>query len=217
MSTDAAPPIPLRLTDRPTAAGLVVPVVTPQAGRRWLFGLLDADLRDRCLSERRCQICGDPLGPTLVLLLRESDLPERCTSEPALHPECAAYTQRACPMIAGRMNRYRATAHPLPPGYASTDDRPPSADPVDTDRIRALLADLGVLSPPDGSSPTASPAPAGERCTGSGHAGAAAEPWHTVWLHAYDIEPDVRSGQLAASYRNQQPLTIRPVQLPDAG
>ena len=45
----------------------------------------------------------------MVLLMRLSDLPRQCTNEPPLHPQCAAYTAAACPMVAGRLDYYRSS------------------------------------------------------------------------------------------------------------
>jgi hypothetical protein len=62
---------------------------------------------------RQCGVCGRSLGDRMVLLLRLSDLPQRCGYEPALHPQCAAYTTAAGPMVNGRLRRYRSTPHRL--------------------------------------------------------------------------------------------------------
>jgi hypothetical protein len=192
------PPIPRPLIDRPTVAGLVVPIVTPNSEGRWLFGLLDHAQQQRCLRDRLCQICGRPLGEPLVLLLRESDLDARCTSEPGLHPECAAYTQRVCPMIAGRLAHYRATQREVPPGY-----RRATPDPVpELDALTSWLDEMAAL--------LGSPRP-----TSSPRLGADAEQWHAVWLRAYDVETDPRNQQPAASYREYRPLRIRPVRRAD--
>jgi len=109
-ASGSVPPVPVRLAHRPTVAGLVVPYVTPQAADgRFLFGVLDPRRLAHCLTNYLCQVCGTRLERPLVLLMRRRDLPRRCVSEPALHPVCAAYTIRACPMVAGRMNHYRST------------------------------------------------------------------------------------------------------------
>ena len=55
--------------------------------------------------------------------MRLSDLPQQCTSEPALDPVCAAYTQAACPMVAGRLTHYRTTPMRLGPGMAPAADQ----------------------------------------------------------------------------------------------
>jgi hypothetical protein len=104
-----APPVPAYLAHRPTVGGLVVPWVTPRAADgRFLFGVIDPQRLAHCLTGHLCQVCGRRLERPVVLLLRERDLVRQCVSEPACHPVCAAYTARACPMVAGRMEHYRS-------------------------------------------------------------------------------------------------------------
>lgn len=79
---------------------VAVPWITPRTDDgRYLFGALDPVRQGQCLAQRRCQVCGRGLGRRLILLLRLVDLPRQRTSEPALEPVCAAYTQTACPMV----------------------------------------------------------------------------------------------------------------------
>ena len=54
-------------------------------------------------------------GPQLAWLARR-------TSEPALHPQCLDYTQRACPMIAGRRAHYRTSEIRLGAGAVHAPD-----------------------------------------------------------------------------------------------
>jgi hypothetical protein len=103
-STAAVPPVPAWLAHRPTIGGLVVPFITPRTDDgRHLFGGVDPHRQRRCLTGRLCGVCGRALveqpGDRLILLMRLSDLPHQRTSEPALDPVCAAYTQTACPMV----------------------------------------------------------------------------------------------------------------------
>jgi hypothetical protein len=119
------PLIPIPLRHLPTVAGLVVPWITPRTpDGRDLFGLIGAEAQAACLYGRRCQVCGRPLARPLVLLVRASDLTRKLTPEPGLHPWCAAYTAQACPMVSGRMSRYRATPHDLGGLAAHTPDTP---------------------------------------------------------------------------------------------
>jgi hypothetical protein len=123
----AVPPIPIRLAHLPTVGGLVVPFVTPHTpDGRYLFGGVDAGRQRRCLTDRLCGVCGQPLlarpGERLILLMRLSDLPHRRTSEPALDPVCAAYTRAACPMVAGRLSRHRPIPMRLGPGMVPVDE-----------------------------------------------------------------------------------------------
>ncbi|ALG06339.1 hypothetical protein AOZ06_04840 [Kibdelosporangium phytohabitans] len=57
-----------------------------------------------------------------MLLMRLSDLPRQCTSEPALHPWCAAYTSDSCPMIGGRLDHYRSFPPRLDTNMLSAPD-----------------------------------------------------------------------------------------------
>jgi hypothetical protein len=124
--TDSTPAaIPLALAHLPTAGGLVVPWITARTGDgRHLFGAIDSNRKDRALQERLCGVCGRRLGERLVLLLRLSDLPRRCSAEPALHPVCAAYTVAACPMVGGHLDHYRTTPQHLDPTMIPPADAP---------------------------------------------------------------------------------------------
>ncbi|WP_304455938.1 hypothetical protein [Nocardiopsis sp. YSL2] len=56
----------------------------------------------------QCQIDGEPLyTDRYVLLGRASDRARGYVMEPGMHPECAAYAIKACPMLAGSMDHYR--------------------------------------------------------------------------------------------------------------
>src|SRR5439155_26386421 len=93
--------------------GLVVPVVTPQTvDGRYRFGTIGDLSQQRCLRGFRCGVCGNPLRDKAVLFARPMDLLWECPSEPAVCPPCAAYSARACPMLAGRQAQYRASEHP---------------------------------------------------------------------------------------------------------
>lgn len=65
---------------------------------------------ERAITGRLCQVCGQPLRHPLVLLGGPGELRTLVFSEPPLHPECAVYTSRACPMVAGRMDGARVGA-----------------------------------------------------------------------------------------------------------
>ncbi|GAA3386310.1 hypothetical protein [Cryptosporangium minutisporangium] len=106
------PDVPAHLYDRPEIGGLVVPWITPSIHGVPLFGQLTDLAVAVCLTENRCQICGHPLPDRAVLFARDSDLDYRCTPEPATCPPCATYSARACPMLAGDLDRYRTGPHP---------------------------------------------------------------------------------------------------------
>ncbi|MFD2422665.1 hypothetical protein [Amycolatopsis pigmentata] len=134
MTDFVVPPIPVWLSHLPTLGGLVVPWITPRtADGRYLFGSVDQDRMAQALKRRWCGVCGQPLGSRFVLMMRLSDLPRQCTNEPALHPQCSAYTTSACPMIGGRLDRYRTSRprldHTMLPSPDATKRQGASAEP----------------------------------------------------------------------------------------
>jgi len=109
--TPSIPNIPLRLAGRPTISGLVVPWTTGRTpDGRYRFGAVDLDRHNQAMTDRLCQTCGDPLEDRIVFALRDSDLRALTSHEPGMHAVCSAYAATACPMIAGRMDHYRATS-----------------------------------------------------------------------------------------------------------
>lgn len=108
-------PIPASLHQAPTANGMVVPFVTlthrDGSGVRW--GQLDPARVDVVLSNDLCQLCGKDLDTDnpaahVVVVARTTDLLFGMTSEPGMHPVCASYTTRACPMLNGHLSTYRS-------------------------------------------------------------------------------------------------------------
>jgi site-specific recombinase XerD len=87
MADVVVPPIPLSLQHLPTMGGLVVPWITPRtADGRYLLGSVNHALMSHAVLNRWCGVCGRPLDDRVVLMMRLSDLPRQCTSEPAMHP-----------------------------------------------------------------------------------------------------------------------------------
>ncbi|WP_067499021.1 hypothetical protein [Nocardia ignorata] len=63
------------------------------------------------LHYKRCQVCGESLDASLVLMIRPADYLRGVAVEPGLHPECAWYSRQACVMLAGTMQRYNPTGN----------------------------------------------------------------------------------------------------------
>jgi len=111
MTTPHVPAIPLRLAGRPTLGGLVVPWTTGRTpDGRYRSGAVDLDRHNQAMTDRLCQTCGTPLENRIGFALRGSDLRALTSHEPGMHPVCSAYAATACPMIAGRMQHYRAAS-----------------------------------------------------------------------------------------------------------
>ncbi|WP_067903714.1 hypothetical protein [Nocardia vaccinii] len=111
-SGSARPPILARLHDAPTAGGVTIPFVTLcHRGRRDpIWGAIDPAHLDLVFSFALCQVCGQRLRDRVVVLLRPQDWVLGVAPEPGLHPECAAYAARGCPVLAGRITHYRSRA-----------------------------------------------------------------------------------------------------------
>lgn len=188
-------PIPQRCAGRPTQGGLVVPWISVQLGDAGFdLGNMHTSRVNTCFYQKRCQICGDRILGRVVFFLAESALPEMHAGEPPLHPECAAYSAKACPMLNGRVRTYRkspsrsegdAGKHCNVPGCDCAGWRV-SQDSQDRERGRP------------------------------------AEPWHAVWCTDYTITcPDEETQRLVASgavptgvslgARIDHPLKVRPV------
>ncbi|TYB71145.1 hypothetical protein FXF51_01545 [Nonomuraea sp. PA05] len=105
--------IPIHLANAPTHNGMVIPYIalrhadgTPE------FGQIDHNRVAECLTGRLCQLCAQELADAAVLMARPQDFGAGYTPEPAQHPECAAYSIRACPMLSGRLHRHRDRTRP---------------------------------------------------------------------------------------------------------
>ncbi|MEV2277767.1 hypothetical protein AB0I72_19485 [Nocardiopsis sp. NPDC049922] len=157
-----APPIPVHLAHRLTVGGRAVPWVSLETDRGHHLGQVDDAKRARAIIDRRCQICGEPLNPArYVLFGRETDRTRGYVVEPAMHPECAAYTAKACPMLAGDLDHYRRTpldvsdrtspdGYPLAPAPDNGHRAGKPSEPylqvwADGSDYRAGLCDEGVV------------------------------------------------------------------------
>lgn len=111
MSTpsDTCPPIPVSCAGRPTTGGLVVPWANVQLADGGVdFRSQHETKVQQCWRDCLCQICGHPVQRPIVLFGGPRQLNALTFDEPPLHPECAVYVSKACPMVAGRMDHYRA-------------------------------------------------------------------------------------------------------------
>jgi hypothetical protein len=128
----SAPRVPLRCAGRPLVGGFVVPWITLVHDGRAHFGRLDENRRRRALRERLCQVCGERLEDRVCLAVRPADVEVGYTPEPGLHPECLAYSVRACPMLNGQMAHYRrAAGAALPATAQAVAPSAPQGHPAD--------------------------------------------------------------------------------------
>lgn len=73
------------------------------------FRVVDTEKFRRAIRERRCWVCGDPLGKWLAFPIGPMCAITRTTSEPPSHLECAEWSIRNCPFIVNP-SRTRNTA-----------------------------------------------------------------------------------------------------------
>lgn len=108
MSDDIRPPIPLSLTHRPVVGGLAAPYVNLRLADGGVdFRSPYTKAYERCWREDLCQTCGNRIpGDLAVLFGGPNQFRSGRFDEPPLCPPCAVYATKACPMVAGRQDRY---------------------------------------------------------------------------------------------------------------
>lgn len=188
--------IPARLESRPLQGGLVVPWVSVQlADGTYDLGNMHNTRASICFLQSRCQIDGELVAPQpLVFFVSETCLDDMTTQEPPTHPECAAYSRRACPMVAGQMKHYRSTPSRAHGPAGGTCFKPG--------------CDCGGWVPTPGQ--------------GESNAGQPALRWFMVWCRDFAITvPDEKTGERLAAgalptgvsigAKILSPLKVRPV------
>jgi hypothetical protein len=126
--TTVRPPIPARCAHRPTTGGLVAPYVNVTLADGGVDFRSQHDTKtQQCFRERLCQVCAEPLTHPIVFLGGPRELATLTFDEPPLHPECAAYTSHACPMVAGRQEQY-ATRGALADSHRGAQCHDPACD-----------------------------------------------------------------------------------------
>ncbi|MCM2430920.1 cell envelope biogenesis protein OmpA [Streptomyces sp. RKAG337] len=106
----SALPTPIRCNSRPRVGGLVVPWISYEHGGHATFGTIDPVKAHRALAHRLCQVCGQRLEERFCLAVRPMDVRIGFAPEPALHPECLAYSKQQCPMLSGAAATYRTSS-----------------------------------------------------------------------------------------------------------
>jgi hypothetical protein len=107
MTEDLRPPIPASCAGRPVVGGLVAPYVNLRLADGGVdFRSPHHAKYEECWTRELCQTCGQQLTHPAVLFGGPNQLRTLHFDEPPLCPPCAVYASRACPMIAGRRERY---------------------------------------------------------------------------------------------------------------
>lgn len=109
MPDPVGPPIPATCAHRPTVGGRVIPYINVRLADGGVdFRRQHTARMVEILENGWCQVCATPLQRPLVLLGGSTSLKQLLFPEPPLHPECAVYTTKACPMVAGEVTEARS-------------------------------------------------------------------------------------------------------------
>jgi hypothetical protein len=109
------------------------------------FRIVDSPKFVRAIKQRRCWVCGAPLGSHLAFAIGPMCAINRTTSEPPAHRDCALYALHTCPfMIRPRMRRSAKDLPEIKPIAGMHLDHNPGAMCLwTTRRYRIFEADVG--------------------------------------------------------------------------
>lgn len=105
--------VPDRMNSRPVdARGFPIPFgqyVDPKTGVPD-FRVMDHDIVLRCLRNRWCALCGNPLGSHIHFIGGPACVKNGYFFDPAMHKECAEFAMQACPHLSRAKGRYNEAA-----------------------------------------------------------------------------------------------------------
>lgn len=71
------------------------------------FRVADGRKRVIAVNQKRCWVCGEPLGKNFAFVIGPMCAVNRNTSEPPSHVDCATFAARACPFLCLPKSEYR--------------------------------------------------------------------------------------------------------------
>jgi hypothetical protein len=77
------------------------------------FRVMDGVKRVRAVKERRCWVCGEPLGKLFCFVVGPMCAVSRISAEPPSHTDCAEYSARACPFLTTPHEKRRTDRLPM--------------------------------------------------------------------------------------------------------
>lgn len=106
-------PMPERIAALPRdGRGYPVPWFVPVIDGKPDMQLLDERKQLRAIKERRCAVCGEPVGYWIAFITGPLGVANRVVNDPGMHEECARYAIAVCPFIARAGARRAAKHHP---------------------------------------------------------------------------------------------------------
>lgn len=107
------PPLPKRIAQLPVdERGYPVPWFVVWLKGKPEFRIADGEKVLIALRERRCWVCGDPIGHDPTFVTGTMALINRCHGEAPCHPECAKFSALACPHLKNPNARRREAGLP---------------------------------------------------------------------------------------------------------
>lgn len=98
------PRIPKRLKQRPHWRGLPIPYIALiKSDGEPDFRVTDERKRYSVITNRWCQLCGEPLGKFMFFTGGPEAAEGNNYFEPAAHLDCLIYAMQVCPFIAGKL------------------------------------------------------------------------------------------------------------------
>jgi hypothetical protein len=108
------PPIPARMLTLAVERGFPVPWFVGRVDDHYDFRLIGAGKLAQAIQERRCWVCGGPLGGYLTSIIGCMCAINRTISEPPSHRDCAEFSAKACPFLTQRQAERRTIGLPDP-------------------------------------------------------------------------------------------------------
>lgn len=124
-------------------SGYPVPWFCPVVDGEPDLKLLDARKQLQAIRERRCAICGQPVGYWIAFITGPLGVQNRVVTDPGMHEACARYAVQVCPFIARPGARRAAHKHPdSEPAIGGVVERP--------DRVAVYVTRHYTAFSPDG-------------------------------------------------------------------
>jgi len=97
---EGLPELPARIKALPVdERGYPVPWFVSWVDGKPEFRAMDGEKLVRAVKEKRCWVCGQPLGKFLTFVIGPMCAINRISPEPPSHRDCAIFSARACPFL----------------------------------------------------------------------------------------------------------------------
>jgi hypothetical protein len=97
---ESLPFMPERIRTLPVSSkGYPIPFFVGYVDGEPDFRIADGDKLVRCVKEKRCWVCGEPLGKFVAFTIGPMCSVNRISAEPPAHRECSVFSATACPFL----------------------------------------------------------------------------------------------------------------------